>query len=174
MSRSISSPAVPARSGAGPQLTAKQVWQAIARRSFAVLSHVTPGGAPRSSGVVYTVADDRMYVVVANDSWKARHIARDGTVAVTVPVRRGGLLSLMVPIPPATISFPAQATVHSGVSLLESPRFAKLADLVPPERRAASTVIEIRPAGHYVTYGLGVPLLKMRDTVRSRARVPNT
>jgi hypothetical protein len=141
MSTSMSSPAVPARSGAGPQLTAKQVWQAIARRSFAVLSHVTPGGSPRSSGILYTV-------------------------------RRGGLLSLMVPIPPATISFPAQATVHSGVSLLDSPRLAKLADLVPPERRAVSTVIEIRPAGHYVTYGLGVPLLKMRDTVRSRARVP--
>jgi hypothetical protein len=44
--------------------------------------------------------------------------------------------------------------------------------MVPPERRADCAVLEIRPTGHYVTYGLGVPLLAMRDTERSRARVP--
>ncbi len=31
-----------------PRLTSEQVWQAVARASFAVLSHVTPAGEPRS------------------------------------------------------------------------------------------------------------------------------
>jgi hypothetical protein len=44
--------------------------------------------------------------------------------------------------------------------------------MLPPERRTACTVLEIHPIGHYVTYGLGVPLLAMRDTARARARVP--
>src|SRR3954454_19172099 len=78
----------------GPQLSSPQVWDAVTHASFAVLSHVTPSGAPRSSGVVYTVSGRSMYVAVAPDSWKARQIGADGMVSVTVPVRRGGLLSL--------------------------------------------------------------------------------
>jgi len=37
----------------GVDLTSEQVWQVVARASFAVLSHRTPAGEPRSSGVVY-------------------------------------------------------------------------------------------------------------------------
>ena len=152
----------------GPHLTARQVWDAVARQSFAVISHATPAGAPRSSGVMYAVSDGRMYVVVAADSWKARHIAADGLVSVTVPIRRGGLLSLVAPIPPATVSFPAVATVRPGAALADVPTLARL---IPPERRTGCVVLEIRPTGHYVTYGVGVPLRQMRDTTRSRARV---
>jgi hypothetical protein len=143
----------------------------VAHASFAVLSHVTPSGAPRSSGVVYTVSGHSMYVAVAPDSWKARHIGVDGMVAVTVPVRRGGLLSLVFPIPPATVSFAAVAVVNPVGALDEIPG---LSSLVPPTRRAACSLIEIRPIGHFVTYGLGVPLRQMRDPGRSRARIPTT
>lgn len=152
-----------------PRLTAQDVWRAVSHASFAVLSHVTPTGAPRSSGVVYAVDGDRMLVAVAKDSWKARHIGPDGLVAVTVPIRRGGLLSLLLPIPPATVSFPAVATPHAGEALARIPALAKL---VPPRRRTSCVVLELRPAGHYVTYGVGVPLARMRDPVRSRARIP--
>jgi hypothetical protein len=151
------------------RLTVDEVWRALSHHSFAVLSHVTPGGEPRSSGVVYTMSGSRMFVVVGKDSWKARHIAAFGSVAVTVPIRRGGVMSLLVPIPPATVSFPATAVVHSGDVLAELPELARLA---PAERRSECAVLEIRPAGHFVTYGVGVPLLRMRDTAASRARVP--
>src|SRR5689334_11704541 len=88
--------------GKAAPVTTARVWQAIAKASFAVLSEVTPEGAPRSTGVLFKSTGHRLYVAVAADSWKARHIAADGRVAVTVPVRRGGLLSLVAPIPPAT------------------------------------------------------------------------
>src|SRR5947208_1024150 len=78
-------------------------------------------GEPRSSGVVYKAVDRRLYIAVAPDSWKARQIAVRRRVSVTVPVRRGGLLSLVLPIPPATISFHATAKVHSPGSP-EGPR----------------------------------------------------
>ena len=152
-----------------PRLSAQDVWRAVSRASFAVLGHVTPDGAPRSSGVVYTVSGDRMLVAVAKDSWKARHIGTDGPVAVTVPIRRGGLMSLLMPIPPATVSFAAAATIHSGEALHRIPALAKL---VPPQRWASCVIVDIRPTGHFITYGLGVPLLRMRDPVRSRARIP--
>ena len=110
-----------------------------------------------------------MLMVAAKDSWKARHIGTEGLVAVTVPIRRGGLMSLLMPIPPATVSFPAVATVHSGETLHRIPALAKL---VPAERRTSCVVVDVRPTGHYVTYGLGVPLLRMRSPARSRARIP--
>src|SRR5215218_7250006 len=101
-------------SGDGRQLTAaplttEQVWHQVAKASFAVLGYVTPSGQPRSSGVVYKTLGRRLFVAVAPDSWKAKHVAASGRVAVTVLVRRGGLLSLVAPIPPATVSFHATA-----------------------------------------------------------------
>ena len=43
---------------------------------------------------------------------------------------------------------------------------------LPPERRATCSIVEIRPVSHFVTYGLGVSLRHMRDTVLARARIP--
>ena len=101
---------------ARPRLTSEQVWLAVTRASFAVLSHITPAGEPRSSGVVYKVLGRRLVVAVAPGSWKAQHVAADSRVAVTVPVRRGGILSLVAPIPPATISFHGTAVVRPAGS----------------------------------------------------------
>jgi len=65
--------------------------------AVAVVSYATRAGEPRSSGVVYTTVGQRLYVATAPESWKARHIAATGHVALTVPLRRGGILSLVVP-----------------------------------------------------------------------------
>ena len=152
-----------AAGGGGPpmaaRLTTEQIWHQLAKGSFAVLSHVTPAGEPRSSGVLYKTIGRRLYIVTAPDSWKARHIAASGRVAVTVPVRRGGLLALVLPIPPATISFHGTAIVHAADSA---------------ERQASACIIEILPAGFFVTYGVGVSLTQMRDPAAARARVPVT
>jgi hypothetical protein len=59
-------------------VTTARVWQVLAKATFAVVSEVTPTGEPRSSGVLYGLADRRLYVVVGKDSWKARHFAVDG------------------------------------------------------------------------------------------------
>jgi hypothetical protein len=157
---------------AGPRLTADDIWRTVARGSFAVISWVTPTGEPRSAGVLYTVVDRRMYVVTGVDSWKARHIATGGHVAVTVPIRRGGPLALLFPIPPATVSFRGSASVHPGteVSRLSLPeRFVKL---LPPRARATSCVLDVRPEGWFVTYGVGVSLRQMPHPELARARVP--
>ena len=131
-------------------------------------------GEPRSSGVVYKTVGRRLYVAVAPDSWKAKHVAASGRVAVTVPVRRGGILSLVVPIPPATISFHATAVVHPAGSPQVRSLLKELASLLPAERRASSCLIEILPEGEFLTYAVGVPLRKMRDPAAALARVPVT
>ncbi len=151
---------------------ADTVWHALAKGSFATLACVTLTGEPRSSGVVYKAIGRRLYVAVAPDSWKARHVAANGHVAMTVPVRRGGLLSLVFPIPPATISFHASATVHPAGSPELAPILKEMASLLPTERRGTAKVIEIVPEGEFLTYALGVPLRQMRDPVAALAHVP--
>jgi hypothetical protein len=155
-----------------PGIDSEVVWNEVEKGSFAIISYVTPSGKPRSSGVMYKAVDHRLYVVVAPDSWKARHIALNDKVALTVPVRRGGLLSLVFPIPPATISFHGRAVVHAGDSPRVQSVVEQLRDLLPADRRDASSVIEIAPEGSFVTYGIGVSLNAMRDPHVARARAP--
>jgi hypothetical protein len=160
------------KSGHAPTATTDLVWRQLARASFAVLGQVTPTGEPRSSGVVYTTIGRRLYVVTATDSWKARHIAATGRVAVTVPVRRGGVMALLVPIPPATISFHARAAVLAP----DSPEARRILDqlgrMLPVERRDQCRIIEISPEGQFLTYGIGVSLTRMRNPDESKAHVP--
>ncbi len=152
-------------------MTSDQVWRAIGKASFAVLGYVTPAGEPRSSGVVYKMIGRRLYVAVAPDSWKARHIAAHPTVSVTVTVRRGGVLSLVFPIPPATVSFHGNAAVYAAASPQARLRSRQLGALLPDERRETACLIEIIPEGDFLTYGVDVPLRKMRDPAIARARV---
>jgi hypothetical protein len=160
------------RSQQEARLTSEQVWNSLERASFAVISHVTAAGEARSSGVVYATAGRRLYVAVAADSWKARQVAASGRVAVTVPVRRGGLLALLFPIPPATISFHGAAIVHPAGNVLTGVAPRQLASLLPAERQASSRIIEIIPEDHFLTYGIGVSLMQMRNPAAARARVP--
>jgi hypothetical protein len=146
-------------------VTGEQIWHAVEQSSFAVIGYVTPSGEPRSSGVMYEVVGRRLYVAVAPDGWKARHIPVSDKVSVTVTVRRGGLLSLVAPIPPATVSFHGRATVYAPGSPGVRPILEKLGSLLPAERRNTAAIVEIVPEGAFVTYGIGVSLAKMRDTV---------
>lgn len=158
--------------GHGARLSTEQVWQAIAKASFAIVGYVTPSGAPRSSGVVFATHDGRLYVAVAPDSWKARHISASRRVSVTVPVRRGGVLSLFLPIPPAAISFQGTAIVHPAGWLHNTPVASHLASLLPSENRDSAAIIEVRPDGEFLTYGVGVSLNAMRHPAMAEARVP--
>jgi hypothetical protein len=155
---------------ARPRLTADRVWHELEKASFAVISHVTPAGKPRSSGVVYAAVGRRLYVAVDPTGWKARQIADGAEVAVTVPIHRGGVLSFVLPIPPATVSFHARVTVHpaGSVSIESLPK--QLARLLPQERRFAC-LLEMVPEGMFLTYGVGVSLQGMTKPAAARAHV---
>lgn len=164
--------AVPRGEGRREPLSSDRVWHALSDASFAVLGYVTPWGEPRSSGVVFKTVGRRLYVAVAPDSWKAKHVAASGRVAMTVTVRRGGVLSLVAPIPPATISFHATAVVHRAGAPEMRVLLDELRALLPTERRASTSIIEIVPEGEFLTYAVDVPLRKMRDPAAALAHAP--
>lgn len=156
----------------GAHVTTDLVWRQLDDASFAVVGYVTPAGEPRSSGVVYKTAGKRLYIVVAPGSWKARHIAARNRVSVTVPVHRGGVLALVAPIPPATISFHATAVVHPAGSVDLASISKQLESLMPADRKDAGVVIELIPEGQFLTYGVGVSLMEMQKPEVARAVVP--
>jgi hypothetical protein len=161
-----------AQQTARPVLNTERVWSELEKASFAVISYVTPAGKPRSSGVVCAAAGRRLYVVTAPDSWKARQICDGDEAAVTVLIRRGGVLSLVAPIPPATVSFHANAMVHpaGSVSIESVPK--KLISQLPKERRGTGCLLELVPKGSFLTYGLGVSLQDMAKPDAAQAHVP--
>jgi len=150
----------------------ERVWRHISAGSFAVLSHVTSGFEPRSSGVSYATVGRRLYVAVAPDSWKARQVADGQLVSLVVPVRRGGLLSALLPIPPATIAFRARARVRPmgsiDITVLPAPLVRALRAL----GYASNSILELAPEGRFLTYGIGVSILAMRDSALAQASIP--
>jgi hypothetical protein len=153
-------------------ITTALVWSEIERRLFAVLSYVTPRGEARSAGVVYVVRDGRLYIRTDTDSWKARHIRLNPSVALNVTIPKRVPFMPWIRIPDATIAFRGRARVIDGD--------AAEPDLAQAMTRATGheveslegiCFIEVTPAGHFATYGIGVSLLDMRHPAKARARI---
>ncbi len=154
-------------------ITTELVWREIERRSFAVLSYVTPRGEARSAGIVYVVVGGKLSIRVAADSWKAKHIRRNPHVALNVTIPKRVPLMPWIRIPQATIALEGTARVlgadEVGREVLDALGRATAHE---PESGVAICFLEVSPHGHFATYGVGVPLLAMRDPTKARGRVP--
>jgi len=148
--------------------TADEVWDVIEKWPFAVLGFVTPSGEARAAGVMYKVRERIVHVVTGPNTWKARHIRANPSVSVTVTVQR---LPIRVrQAPPAVITFSGHATVVP-VRDVDADLRAELmrgVDMSDDD----TCVIQIEPAGRFVTYGIGVPMMKMRTPDEALARIP--
>jgi len=69
------------------------------------MATTSPKGRPHAAGVLYKVVDNGVWINTLRSSRKAKNIAANHHVGLTVPVRR-------VPVgPPSTIMFQATATI---------------------------------------------------------------
>ena len=152
-------------------LSTATVWTELAKRSFAILSWATPRGEPRAAGIVYTLHKQKLYIGTEPDAWKARHIAATGAVTLTVTVPRGRWLPIA--IPDATITFPGHAAVLSVGDVPSEVVGALTQGMANAEALTRTmAVLCIEPRGHFLTYGIGVSLLQMRDPALAAGRVP--
>jgi len=149
------------------------VWKEIEKRSFAVLSYVNPKGRARSAGIVYVVIDRVLYVRAAKDSWKAKHILLNPHVALNVTIAKRVPFMPWITIPDATIAFSGSARVLPMSDLNRKLLETLTGRLIEQHGTLAENcIIEIRPTGYFVTYGVGVSLLDMRDPQKARGRTP--
>jgi hypothetical protein len=159
--------------GMPANLTTADVWRQVEKHSFAVLSFVTARGEARTAGILYAVHDRQLYIVTGHDSWKIRHIISNPHVSLTVTIPKRIPFVPWVQIPAATISFQGEASVH-GVDDVppEIPRTLLRGLEMTHAQRSEVAVIRIRPAGRFVTYGVGVPLRTMRKPEAARGQAP--
>lgn len=108
------------------------------------------------AGVIYALADDTLFISTLRPSRKARNIAANPTVAITVPVRR-------IPVgPPSTIQFQSTAEILSPDSpilteLVERGELTKITGHGELEL-ADGCFLRIPLPRRFVTYGLGMSL----------------
>jgi hypothetical protein len=155
------------------QLTPAQVWKAIEDEMFAVIGMVSARNQARTAGIVYVVRNRKLYIGTGRDSWKVKHIAHNPDVSVTVAIPKRILFLPWIKIPAATITF---AGVGRVLQLNETP--AEIMEAVfrglDPESESLvnSCLLEITPVGDFVTYGVGVPLMQMREPDKAGGRAP--
>lgn len=155
------------------QLTTDQVWQAIDKELFAVLGMVTAKGEARTVGIVYVVRDRKLYIGTDQDAWKTRHVSANPHVSMTIPIAKRIPFLPWIKIPAATITFCGEARVlpagETPPQILQAV-FRGMAE--DDERVASSCLIEVTPIKEFITYGVGVSLMQMRDPKIARGRVP--
>jgi len=153
--------------------TTKNVWEAIHKELFAVLGMVNKDGESRTVGIVYQVRDEKFYIGTGLSSWKARHITKNDAVSLTIPVAKRVPIAPWVKIPQATITFSGKARVIPAIDaapdLLQSVFRHKADDA---EFMRDTCLIEVTPEGDFLTYGIGIPTIKMRHPHLARGRAP--
>ena len=150
-----------------------EVWKAIAAQNFMVVGMVSARGAARTAGVLPHVHDGRVWFTTNEYLWKARHIAAHPDVSVTVPIAKRVPLMPWIRIPAATITFRGIAEIVPAADLPDDVKHALLGGLEVTDggELGALVAIGIRPTGDFVTYGVGVSALGMRDTEAAAGRV---
>lgn len=157
------------------ELTTDAVWAEIEKNLFAVLGMVTAQNEARTVGIVYVVDDRTLYIGTKKSAWKARHIARNGHVSLTVTIPKSVPLMPWIDVPAATITFAGEAQVVAPDTLdadVLRPLYRGLVD--DADAMAKSAIIVVKPVGDFITYGIGVSLMQMRDTEKARGRVSTT
>jgi hypothetical protein len=135
---------------------------------------VTPTGEARTVGIVYIVDDRKFYIGTSKTAWKAKHIARNPHVSLTVPITKRIAFLPWIKIPSATITVSGVAHVLDHKDVKADVLKKLYRDVVKDAKALAeSCVIEVIPENDFVTYGVGIPLMQMRfpDKARGRAAV---
>jgi hypothetical protein len=136
--------------------TVTDIERLLGRRSFATLATTSPQARAHVAGVIYAIADDALFISTMRPSRKARNIAANPTVAVTVPVRR-------IPVgPPSTVQFQSTAEILHA----DSPVLADLVERGELKKITGHGELELDDGcflriplpRRLVTYGLGMSL----------------
>lgn len=151
--------------------TTENVWERINKELFAILGMVTEDQEARTVGIVYIVNDKKLYIGTGLQTWKARHIKNNPSISMTIPVAKRIPVAPWVKIPQATITFSGSAKVIPGneapKDLLKAVFRHKAEDT---EFMKDSCLIEVTPEGDFITYGIGIPMIKMRHPELARGR----
>ena len=151
------------------------IWKELGKQIFGILGMVNAKGQARSAGIVYVVHEKKINIATGDDAWKARHVRNNPYVSMTVPIAKRIPFLPWIKIPAATITFSGIAEVQSVIDVNPDVLNALFRGRESEQEMLKTMcVIQIKPVGDFVTYGIGVRLTEMMDQEKARGRSPVT
>ncbi|NNE96198.1 MAG: hypothetical protein HKN24_09245 [Acidimicrobiales bacterium] len=132
------------------------VYRRLGRRTFAMLSTVSPAGWPHAAGVLYELEGDSLFINTLSHSRKGRNMAANPKVGVSIPIRR-------LPVgPPSSVQFQGTAellaTDHPTIQALVADGKLRSLTRHGELHLPGSVFVRITLPRRLLTYGLGMPL----------------
>ena len=140
----------------------------IKTNMWLVLATVDENNTPYSAVMVYQSDGDFIICQTGENTLKANNIKKTNKVAVTIPIRKN-FFHKLIPAPPAELHFTTTAEIKSKndeeARKIYS-RFLKYSDKA--ELPQDYIWISIKVPNKITTFGIAVPLLKMRKPMEAR------
>ncbi len=146
----------------------QKVRMLIKKKMWLVLATVDENNIPYSSVMVYQSDGDFIVCQTGENTLKANNIRKTKNVAVTIPIRKN-FFHKIIPAPPAELHFTTTAEIRPKED--EEARrifskFLKYSD--KPELPQDYIWISMKVPNKITTFGVVVPLLKMRKPLEAR------
>jgi hypothetical protein len=144
----------------------RKILATIRKKSFCILATTSPAARSHSAGVIYEYVQGQLWIHSLRNSRKARSIAKNSHVGVTIPFRR------LPAGPPFTIHFQATAEIVDMdsprvLSLLESGRLSAIAGHGALQMTEGCFLV-LEPVGSVHSYGLGARVIDLiRDPLNN-------
>jgi len=146
----------------------QEVRMLIKKKMWLVLATADENNIPYSSVMVYQSDGDLIICQTGENTLKANNIRKTKKVAVTIPIRKS-FFHKIIPAPPAELHFTTTAEIRpkdDEESRRVYSKFLKYSDKA--ELPQDYIWISIKVPNKITTYGVAVPLLKMRKPLEAR------
>ena len=153
--------------------TTEQVWKEIEDNIFGVLAFTNARGEPRSAGVCYVVDGRTLLIASDAESWKVRHIAARPPISMTVTIPKRVPLLPFIKVPAAAVTFSGIAEIADADAFPKEVT-AKIfrGHVLSEELKRRTRIIRVTPLGEFVTFGVAMPILRMRKVEEAQGRAP--
>jgi uncharacterized protein YhbP (UPF0306 family) len=145
----------------------EEVRKIIKKKIWLVLTTLDED-TPYSSVMVYQSDGETIICQTGINTLKARNIRNNSKVAITIPIRKN-FLHKLIPAPPAELHFTTTAEILSFNDEEARKIYAKFLKQSEKEKLPQDNIwICIKVPDRVTTYGVAVPLLKMRKPLEAR------
>jgi hypothetical protein len=149
----------------------EKVRKVIKESMWLVLTTLDKNNIPYSSVLVYQSDGNTIICQTGEDTLKANNVRGNKHVAVTIPIRKN-LLHKIIPAPPAEIHFTTTAEIIQRDDKEAKVIFSKYLTHTEKSNLPQDYIwLKILIPSKVTTYGVGVPLLKMRNPLIARKHV---
>jgi uncharacterized protein YhbP (UPF0306 family) len=146
----------------------QEVRKLIKSNMWLVFATADENNIPNSSVMVYQSDGNLIICQTGENTLKANNIRKNNHVAVTIPIRKN-FFHKLIPAPPAELYFTTTAEIRTKDNEQARKIYSKYMKHSEKRELPQDYIwICIKIPNKISTYGIAVPLLKMRDPMKAR------